>query len=102
MTWQLVLKISSFLPMPYKRCQVQNGSGCVRPVNVKLNEGYSMCSYCQDDTSKWAIIPSWNELKPIGFFDWSEEKQSKFLDDWVKKNPEGWHELHEEAASSRY
>jgi hypothetical protein len=103
MTWKSILKTSTPADKyikdvrqtgPYNRCWLNQGSSCVRPTRKELDEGLGMCSYCQDDASKWSILPD----TPDGFFKWENHKRADWLDSWVKKNPEGWHKLHDDAA----
>ena len=77
----------------FGRCQVSNGTRCVRPLQSPERRKYARskpdgktCMYCEDDTSKWSHVPEvvWKHK------DWkgaNDNQKKVMLDSWVKQNP---------------
>ena len=89
MNWKEELKKEE--PYAYGRCQIQNGEGCIRPLKspkVRSKAGSkpngNICMHCEDDTSRWAIVPKGN-------------LSSSELDTYSHKHPNAWRKLHEVA-----
>ena len=77
----------------YGRCQVSNGTGCIRnlqsPERRKFagsNPQGKTCMYCEDDSYKWSDVPAEVYQRD----DWKNADNAtkrKILDKYVKKNP---------------
>ena len=88
MKWKTIIKAKTYT---YGRCQIQNGKGCIRPLQSRKarREAGSKpdgknCMYCEDDTSRWALTPEGN-------------LSSSELDKYVQKNPDAWRKLNNTA-----
>ena len=76
----------------YGRCQVSNGTRCIRNLQSPERRKYARsepdgktCMYCEDDTSKWGDVPEevWSSPK------WKkadDAEKSRILDAYVKRN----------------
>ena len=76
----------------YGRCQVSNGTRCIRNLQSPERRKYARsepkgktCMFCEDDTSKWSDVPKevWSSPK------WKKAdnaEKSKILDAYVKRN----------------
>ena len=105
MSWFDILKIEA-KPYTYGRCQHSNGTGCIRPLqsperrkDAGSKPNGKTCMYCEDDASKWSIVPEeiWSDPKYYSHRE-SDEQKSRILDRFVKRHPNAWRKLHEEAS----
>lgn len=77
----------------YGRCQVNNGTGCIRNLQSPERRKFAgsrpdgkTCMYCEDDSYKYSDVPSevWQRD------DWKnadDATKRKILDKYVKRNP---------------
>lgn len=77
----------------YGRCQVYEGTGCIRNLQSPQRREYAgsrpqgkICMFCEDDSYKWADLPEeiWRSEQ---YHKADLAKQKEMLDKYVKKHP---------------